>query len=72
MNPISKKDATILQAISNIAKKYFVQKPYLYIVFLITGIIIFLSTCLLIEIPSKNSSTTIPLLSVIFEKGGNA
>lgn len=53
-------------------KKYFVQKPYLYIVFLLAGTAIFLVACMLIEIPTADGNSSIPLLSVIFEKGGNA
>ena len=53
-------------------KKYFVQKPYFYIIFLLAGIAIFLAACTLIEIPAADGNTSIPLLSVIFERGGNA
>ena len=53
-------------------KKYFVQKPYLYIIFLLAGIAIFLAACMLIQIPAEDGSSTISLLSVIFERGGNA
>ena len=53
-------------------KKYFVQKPYLYIIFLLAGIAIFLAACMLIQIPAADGSSTISLLSVIFERGGNA
>ena len=51
-------------------KKYFVQKPYLYILFLLAGTAIFLAACMLIEIPAAGGD--ISLLSVIFERGGNA
>ena len=53
-------------------KKYFVQKPYLYILFLLAGFAIFLAACMLIEIPAADGSSSISLLSVIFERGGNA
>lgn len=53
-------------------KKYFVQKPYLYILFLIAGIAIFLAACILIDIPTADGGNRISLLSVIFERGGNA
>lgn len=52
-------------------KKYFVQKPYLYILFLIMGIVIFLAACTLIDIPSKDGNSVMSLLSVIFKNGGN-